>query len=113
MPDEWPSIRSMARWVLPVLVGPSTAVTPAPRRRPSRVTGDENEMGIRFPGGMARFRRAGRPLLYHNATPGRRALNEGNESGTNRARIADSGAVRVRSPRYLERLAAVATTSGN
>ncbi len=30
MPDECASIRSMARWVLPVLVGPSTAVTPAP-----------------------------------------------------------------------------------
>jgi hypothetical protein len=27
MPDEWPSNRSMARWVLPVLVGPSTAFT--------------------------------------------------------------------------------------
>ena len=36
--------------------GPSTAVTPAPRRRPSRVTGDENEMGITFSRlGMARF----------------------------------------------------------
>ena len=33
-----PSMRSMARWVLPVLVGPSTAVTPAPRAR--RVAGD-------------------------------------------------------------------------
>ena len=45
-----PSMRSMARWVLPVLVGPSTAVTPAPRRRPSRLAGDENEMAICFPG---------------------------------------------------------------
>ena len=26
MPVLWPSIRSIARWVLPVLVGPSTAV---------------------------------------------------------------------------------------
>ena len=25
MPEAWPSIRSTARWVLPVLVGPSTA----------------------------------------------------------------------------------------
>ena len=41
-----PSMRSMARWVLPVLVGPSTAVTPAPRARASRVTGEEKEMGI-------------------------------------------------------------------
>ena len=29
-------MRSMARWVLPVLVGPSTAVTPAPRVRDAR-----------------------------------------------------------------------------
>jgi hypothetical protein len=32
-PDECPSIRSIARCVLPVLVGPSTAVTPAPGAR--------------------------------------------------------------------------------
>src|SRR4029079_1838887 len=63
MPDEWPSIRSMARWVLPVLVGPSTAVTPAPRRRPSRVTGDENEIGIGFPGWEARFPRGQAPSV--------------------------------------------------
>ena len=25
MPEAWPSMRSTARWVLPVLVGPSTA----------------------------------------------------------------------------------------
>src|SRR3954471_4359440 len=46
MPDEWPSMRSIARWVLPVLVGPSTAVTPAPRARASRLIGDEKEIGI-------------------------------------------------------------------
>src|SRR5262245_36451375 len=46
MPVECPSMRSIARWVLPVLVGPSTAVTPAPRARASRLVGDENEMGI-------------------------------------------------------------------
>ena len=27
MPEAWPSIRSTARWVLPVLVGPSTATS--------------------------------------------------------------------------------------
>src|SRR5690606_8469866 len=27
MPEPWPSIRSTARWVLPVLVGPRIAVT--------------------------------------------------------------------------------------
>src|SRR5215207_5775694 len=31
MPLSWPSIRSIARCVLPVLVGPSTAVTPRAR----------------------------------------------------------------------------------
>ena len=39
-------MRSMARWVLPVLVGPSTAVTPAPRAPVARLVGEENEMGI-------------------------------------------------------------------
>src|ERR1700759_2791548 len=33
IPDECASIRSIARCVLPVLVGPSTAVTPAPGTR--------------------------------------------------------------------------------
>src|SRR5262247_4191339 len=46
MPEEWASMRSIARWVLPVLVGPSTAVTPAPRARTSRFGGAENETGI-------------------------------------------------------------------
>jgi hypothetical protein len=46
MPEEWPSMRSMARWVLPVLVGPRTAVTPAPRAPESRFDGEEKEMGI-------------------------------------------------------------------
>src|SRR3954470_14346345 len=46
MPDECASMRSMARWVLPVLVGPSTAVTPAPRAWASRLIGDEKEIGI-------------------------------------------------------------------
>ena len=46
MPDECASIRSMARWVLPVLVGPRMAVTPAPRTRASRLAGEEKEMAI-------------------------------------------------------------------
>src|SRR5215510_5006527 len=46
MPEEWASRRSIARWVLPVVVGPSTAVTPAPRARTSRLGGAENETGI-------------------------------------------------------------------
>jgi hypothetical protein len=31
---------------LPVLVGPSTAVTPVPRAPESRLAGEEKEMGI-------------------------------------------------------------------
>jgi hypothetical protein len=34
---------------LPVLVGPSTAVTPAPRARPSRLVVGEKEIGIKDP----------------------------------------------------------------
>src|SRR3974377_2315448 len=34
MPTSWASRRSMARWGLPVLVGPRTAVTPRPRTGP-------------------------------------------------------------------------------
>src|SRR6476619_4843562 len=87
MPDECPSIRSMARWVLPVLVGPSTAVTPAPRRRPSRVTGDENEIGIRFPGWGGPLQRADTPCVSQ-CDAGQRALNPWervwNEPGPNR-----------------------------
>jgi hypothetical protein len=36
----------MARCVLPVLVGPRTAVTPAPRAPESRLDGEEKEMDI-------------------------------------------------------------------
>src|ERR1043166_659116 len=46
MPEEWASIRSMARWVLPVLVGPRTAVTPTPRARGSRLMDGANVTGI-------------------------------------------------------------------
>src|SRR5690242_12595253 len=35
MPDSWPSMRSIARYVFPVLVGPRTAV-----RRPDALAGD-------------------------------------------------------------------------
>src|SRR5215208_34677 len=46
MPEECASMRSIARWVLPVLVGPSTAVTPTPRARASRLWGAEKETAI-------------------------------------------------------------------
>src|SRR5262249_15264986 len=70
MPDEWASIRSIARWVLPVLVGPSTAVTPCPRTTASREVTEEKEIGIRGPAGGSR-RPLVRTLVYHNATPAR------------------------------------------
>src|SRR5947209_5827290 len=37
---------SIARWVLPVLVGPSTAVTPVPRTPVPRLLGREKEIAI-------------------------------------------------------------------
>src|ERR1700675_1295775 len=48
IPDEWPSMRSMARCVFPVLVGPSPAVTPAPRAPKSRLVAEEKEIGIKW-----------------------------------------------------------------
>src|SRR6185295_14402356 len=103
-PDECASIRSMARWVLPVLVGPSTAVTAVPRLRAPRGAGDENEIAISFPGWGAPASAAG-PLSVPQCVTLRRRkgvwLNVANESGTNRARIADSEPDRVRSLRYV------------
>ena len=85
-----PSIRSIARWVLPVLVGPSTAVTPVPRARASRLLGEENEIAISGSGGRERAATLSKPLLYHNATGKSLWLSCGTSSGTNRARIGDS-----------------------
>ena len=80
----------MARWVLPVLVGPSTAVTPAPRARDWAFGFCEKDRDITL-----RFRDGGgaEGFLYHNATAQGRAVKLWNESGTKRARITDSGAV--------------------
>ena len=104
-PEECASIRSIPRWVFPVLVGPSTAVTPAPRARKSRSAGGEKEIGINSPA----WRRV---LVYHNVTLERPVLNMWNESGTNRGRIGDSRAVRVRSPRYVAPRSPLNTRSG-
>src|ERR1044072_10004569 len=49
MPLECASIRSVARCGLPVLAGPSTAVTPAPRARTSRAEWEENDIDINNP----------------------------------------------------------------
>src|ERR1700692_890050 len=96
----------MARCVLPVLVGPSTAVTPAPRARRSRLAGGENEIGIKRPAWGRQSR-----CLYHNATLGKAVLKMWNESGTNRGRIGDSEPVRLRSPRDVASAAGRYTTS--
>src|SRR5277367_7007476 len=101
----------MARCVLPVLVGPSTAVTPAPRARSSRSAGGEKEIGIKGPA-FTRHWRDKRHLLYHNVTLERPVLKMWNESGTNRGRIGDSQAVRVRSPRYVAAAPPLNTRSG-
>ena len=82
----------MARWVLPVLVGPSTAVTPAPRARKSRLVEGEKEIGIEGPGCRDQRRRL---HLYHNNTRESPVLKVWNESGTNRGRIGDSRRVRA------------------
>src|SRR5262249_18722863 len=47
IPDECASMRSMARWVFPVFVGPSTAVTPVPRAPETRLLAEEKEIGIK------------------------------------------------------------------
>ena len=59
------------------------------------------------------FRCPTKGFLYHNATTDRAAVKLWNESGTNRARIADSGAVRLRSRRYLASRFHAATRSGS
>ena len=136
MPEECASMRSIARWVLPVLVGPRTAVTPAPRARASLRTPDEKEMGIKDPKTEA----AGAAYRAQARKPGRESLWGGyvasklrqpkvwleicfipqhkracfvpllrmrNESGTNRGRIGDSDAIRFRSLRHLAHLRGV------
>src|SRR5215472_16803008 len=110
MPEECASIRSIARWVLPVLVGPSTAVTPEPRARSSRSALGENEIDIE-----ARLRRyhAGKVALsITTAAVESPVLNVWNESGTNRGRIGDSAAVRLRSLRYMAPSTMLHTRSG-
>src|SRR6202166_4268311 len=108
----------MARWVFPVLVGPSTAVTPAPRARKLRSAGGENEIGIKgpaltpFPAFRLRQGPGGDVFLYHNVTLERPVLKMWNESGTNRGRIGDSDPVRVRSPRYVAAAPPLNTRSG-
>ena len=69
MPEECASIRSMARCVLPVLVGPSTAVTPAPRAREIRF-GCGRKRDRHYASGLAAGpgRRPAEGFLYHNAT---------------------------------------------
>ena len=89
----------MARWVLPVLVGPSTATTLRPADgRAAPGLGETFMRTVRaqsFAVGPAAGGR--RSLLYHSGTEARtkfrfrpNALNRWNESGTKPVRIADS-----------------------
>src|SRR2546429_4728918 len=94
-PEECASIRSIARWVLPVLVGPSTAVTPAPGARSL-----PNEVGEKAIFCRCFLRRV-RLGVFHNATAMPSRLKLWNESGTKRARIADSAPNLLRSPQHL------------
>ena len=95
IPDEWPSMRSMARCVLPVLVGPSTAVTPAPRAPELRLVAEEKDIGIKRRSFLAGDQLADRDCImrlvrwmYHNVTPEARSpelcLIWGTSSRTNR-----------------------------
>src|SRR5438874_11409811 len=59
MPEECASMRSIARWVLPVLVGPRTAVTPTPRARTSRLEIAGYEWLMAGPGRSAQRRSRG------------------------------------------------------
>src|SRR5215472_9342371 len=99
MPEECASMRSIARCVLPVLVGPSTAVTPEPGAR-SAWNVDEGEKAINSRsavvagslahpeakmGSAAGFCECAKCLkLCHIATPCVWEFKLGNESRTKR-----------------------------
>src|SRR6185312_6119732 len=96
MPDECASMRSMARWVLPVLVGPRTAVTPAPRARGERLEGEENDRVITRPNWRRGHRvRPGAAFLYHNATAAMLSGARELSFGTSLERIAPESLTRT------------------
>src|ERR1700755_1254400 len=95
MPLECASIRSIARWVLPVLVGPSTAVTPEPRARfwpRSLVKAADGEKAIFY--GCFYWQRASTSIIARHLSQIATILGAPgtlrNGVRTNRARIADS-----------------------
>jgi len=53
------------------------------------------------------------PILFHNATLVGRGLSSGTRSGTNRARIGDSPALRLRSPQHLAWIKQAGTRSSS
>src|SRR6185312_12986571 len=115
IPLECASIRSIARWVLPVLVGPSTAVTPAPRARAS-LAWVEKEIVIKFLGAAAgmipALRRCRKSRCRISGGRHQTRINPPNEPRTNRGRIADLPLVRLRSRQQLARCAMRATRWG-
>src|SRR6516165_10124496 len=92
-------MRSIARWVFPVLVGPKMAVTPAPRAPDSRLVTLEKEIGIKG-GAMGRSCFCTTTKRPKGRCPP--VLNLWNGSRTNRARIADSKDVGLRSRLHLD-----------
>src|SRR5579871_6445639 len=97
-------MRSMAKWVLPVLVGPSTAVTARDRPASLSEAGAEKATFMRASGKtlatVTYFRHraeCARRLAdpYHKAAARKAEFFISNESGTNRGRIGDGGRVYV------------------
>src|SRR6201996_9458318 len=86
MPEECASRRSIARWVLPVLVGPSTAVTPAPGARSLENKGGEDEKAMisgSFCGaGRGRvFRKQGSWVCVRTREPGGQVFQDATHTG--------------------------------
>src|ERR1700726_2226555 len=107
MPEECASIRSIARWVLPVLVGPSTAVTPAPGTRPLASVGGDDE--------KAMFYWVSASLEIYNCVIMRRLCDRGLSSRTSPERIAPESVtpvyVLLRSPQHIGQIARLRTRS--
>jgi hypothetical protein len=87
---------------LPVLVGPSTAVTPAPGalslgNKSREESGEEDEKAMI----SGSFCDACFEEVFQYATHWGPRFKLWNESGTNRARIADSAPLLIRSPQHL------------
>src|SRR5271168_2082944 len=88
MPEAWPSIRSTARWVFPVLVGPRTAMS-----REASPRAGERFMPVNVANGRARRKSRRSPCRSRSEAPtlapmtvaafgGKRAMFYGQVEGT-------------------------------